>query len=372
MKSNKYIILVLVVSGVVYYSSGLKSIQPVEELEILSGVGIDKLKSSDGSTIYAVPMSVYLIESDGTIGSEVRTGYGKTIGDTRGSRQRIEDKQNILGFEKVYLIGEEEARDTVYNYVEIIYRNPSVNDTGLVAVCKGRASDMLSLNMKGYACSADFIEGLLKNQNYNNFAPSNITMADFYMKFSAEGANNVIPYLEIQDNKVKMTGAAVFKKYKMIYKLNGGDTITANILGGTNGKGLITVAKNSKEYLNYYAGVKRKVKVQRVGERFKFIINIMLSGDIVSDTDTSYEAKFGKEYFQDSGKSEIEAVVKSQCEKFIKKMQRDIKVDCIGIGKYAAAKYGKNRGADWDKIVTEADIEVNVKAQIEKEGRANP
>ena len=49
--------------------------------------------------------------------------------------------------------------------IDILFRNPYLNDTAYIVVCKGKASDILDMNIKGYPSSGDFIEGLIKNSN---------------------------------------------------------------------------------------------------------------------------------------------------------------------------------------------------------------
>lgn len=42
---------------------------------------------------------------------------------------------------------------------------------------------------------------------------------DFIIKSSSEGKNPVVPYIEIVDDELKITGLAIFDKTKMVKKV---------------------------------------------------------------------------------------------------------------------------------------------------------
>jgi hypothetical protein len=47
-------------------------------------------------------------------------------------------------------------------------------------------------------------------------------------------------------------------------------------------------------------------------------------------------------------------------------MQKKYKVDCLELGQFAAAKYGRHTGTDWNKAVSNSKIIVKAKVSIEK------
>ena len=66
---------------------------------------------------------------------------------------------------------------------------------------------------------------------------------------------------------------------------------------------------------------------------------------------------------------ELEEETKKRCNEFIYKMQNEYKVDCLELGRDAAATFGRNPETDWDNIVCNADIIVNVKVKVDNLGR---
>ena len=61
--------------------------------------------------------------------------------------------------------------------------------------------------------------------------------------------------------------------------------------------------------------------------------------------------------------------VEEMCTEFLDKMKNEYKVDCLQLGWVAAAKYGRDTGVDWDEVVSNSDIKVNVKVHVDKIGR---
>ena len=73
-----------------------------------------------------------------------------------------------------------------------------------------------------------------------------------------------------------------------------------------------------------------------------------------------------KEFEKDMAKS-----IEKQCDDFIKTMKSDYNIDCIGLGREAAASYGRQKKTDWNKVVMSADIKVNVKVKVDLQGRGD-
>lgn len=367
-KMSKYIFSIIICIAIaIFFSSGLKQQQPVEELSIISGLGLDMEKNGTFEG-HSVPISVYLFGPQEKIESTIKTGSATNMGETRQVRQLMDDKQTILGLEKVLVVSEQHALAGFKDGIESLFRNPYLNDTAYAVVCKGKASDMLNLKIKGYPCSADYIEGLIKNSKYSNFF-SNYKVMDLFFTVDSEGRNLVLPYIEITDKGIQITGMCLFNKDKMIAKINVDELRIMNIMRENNVKGILSIQKNSKEAICYEAISKRKISCTKEEGKYNFTININLNGDIIGDTlykelskDSKQDATFNKT---------MAAEVKKKCDDFIIKMKTEYKVDCLQLGRVAAAKYGRHTGVDWNSIVCNSEIKVNVKVNIQKTGRGD-
>ena len=368
-KKRKYIVTIIICAFVViFFSSGIKQQQPVEELSIVSAVGLD-IERQGTKEEHIVPMSVYLFEPQEKIESSIKTGTAANIGETRQTRQLIDDKQTVLGLEKILVISEQQASAGFSEGLESLFRNPYLNDTAYAMVCKGKALNMLELKVKGYPSSADYIEGLIKNSKYYNFFSNNYKVMDLFFSIDSEGRNLVLPYIEATDKGVQITGMVLFNKDRMVTKININELRVMNIMRENNVKGVLSMQNSDKKSISYYATSKRKISCTKEGDKYKFTIDINLKGDVV--TDTIYKG-LPKDAKQDElFRKEMSNHVKKDCDDFIIKMKNQYKIDCLQLGQVAAAKYGRHTGVDWNSIVCNSEIEVNVKVKVEKTGRGD-
>jgi Ger(x)C family germination protein len=368
MKGLKFILITLAaLAAVSFYSSGIRR-EPVEKLSIASALGYDLEKSVKGVEIRSVAVSQYIlrgnIESSKTIVTK-----GKTIEETREERQSRIDKRFLLGLEKVYVIGEEYARYGIRDIIDELFRDPDVKDSAMLCVCKGKAEDMVKLQMEGYPSSGDFIEGLIKYSREMNFFPENYKLIDAYLRLDAEGRNLVVPYIEIDKNTIRISGLALFKGEKMVHILPMRQVKTHNLLRESNIMGVLTLEKSSSDYLNFYGKSKRKVKCYKQGNNYKFIIDLKMAGEIVIN---NYEPQLINNLEK---RKEVERLLEKNLEKeakvFLEELKAEHMVDCLELGRVAAAKYGRETGADWNNIFTTSDIEVNVSIEIDRFGRGD-
>lgn len=52
-------------------------------------------------------------------------------------------------------------------------------------------------------------------------------------------------------------------------------------------------------------------------------------------------------------------------------MQNEYKIDCLELGREAAAKYGRGENIDWDEVVCNSKIQVNVNVKLTGIGRGD-
>ncbi|WP_251859438.1 Ger(x)C family spore germination protein [Clostridium sp. Marseille-Q2269] len=341
----------------------------LEELNLPSSIGNDIVEQSKDEVMYSIPLRVYFSESKLPNQSQVITSKASSIGETRDTRQLISNKDFILGLEESTIMSEQFARFGVRPLIDILLNNPYVNDNAKLVVCNGKAQDILDYQTKHFDGKEEYI-GLLIEHSYNyNFFPKKYTLMDFIMESSEEGKNPVVPYIDIVENKLKITGLAIFDKTKMITKLGMEDVKILNLLRENKGKGMLTIQKNSKKYINYYPRAKRKVKCYKEGSKYKFVINIYLKGPIVSNQlykNLNNDPKVLRQFQNDMEKS-----VEKKCNNFINKIKTTSQVDMLNLGNIAAAKYGRRTGVDWNKKILDSEIKVNVKVKVHSEGRGD-
>ncbi|MBU3114134.1 Ger(x)C family spore germination protein [Clostridium lacusfryxellense] len=352
---------------IVFFGGEKMKLISVEDLDIYIGAGVGINKNGKSDMEFRIPATLNKYTEGEGAERVINTGVGSTIGKTRENRQNKIGKQLFFGLAKIYLIEEEYARYGIRSLVDVNFKNPGVNNRLYLVVCKGKSEDYFNLDIPGYDNSAEFISDMIKNSVQYNFFKEGYMLQDAVLSMDAEGKNIVSPYIEITEDGIAVTGIAVFKKDKVASILDMKDTKTMNMLRENKVKGILTLQKNSKEYLNYVAESKRKIKCTKTGDKYTFIIDLDLKGEIVNDE--LYQGMTVKTETIKKFEDDMSKQVENMCIGFLDKMKKQYKVDLLQLGWVATAKYGRDTGVDWDEVVSNSDIKINVKVHVDKVGR---
>lgn len=367
---NRFKILIipmLLLITIVYLNDGV-DVAPVEEIDVVTGIGVDIEEKSKENILYKVSISKQIFQEDKTL-SDVVDGTDKTPISTREDRQKKSNKKFVPGLEKVIILSEELSIHGISGVIDSTFSNPHINDKTWLIVCNGKAVDMLKFKVFGYPSSSDYIEGIIKNAKHYNFFPQNYKLVDSYVRIDEEGRELSVPYVEIKDGYIEITGMALFKKDKMVTKIGLEESRIMSALKEKSCKGILSIVKNPKEYVDYAAQVKRKVKCNKNGDKYEFTIDLDFEGDIICNQ--LYGNFLKKPNENKKFQSDMEKQIEKKCYTFLEKMQKEYKLDCLELGRVAAAKYGRNPETDWNKIVSNSDIKVNVKVNIDRYGRGD-
>jgi len=364
IKNYKIYILIAVIFIFILCFIGSKG-ELVENLQIPVGVGND----TDPINTYKVPFLVYSFEEEGKISSNIVIGEGKSIGDTRENRQLKSGTRSAIGLTRIFVFSEASATFGLRNFIDICINNPQINDRAICVICKGKAEDILKYNVEGYANSAEYIEKMINNLQQYNFYPMQYTLIDFLVRVDAEGRNALLPLIKIKDTSIETIGLAIFKKDKLVGKADVDEARIINILKENNVNGMLTLQKDSKKYINCYTASKRKIKCDKQNGKYKFVITLDLKGTIVSNE--LYKNLYNDPKVLKKFEEDMKIYVKKMCNESIKKIKCEYKTDVLDLGRVAVAKYGRGTVSDWNKVICNSDIQVNVKFSVDTEGRGD-
>lgn len=365
MKKPKYIFIIICVLFIFFLSTNAIT-KPIEEKLTPVGIGCDVQYIGKNQVKYIVPFCIYVFEQN-KIQKQILTGEEYTMGGTREDRQMKSNKNFLLGSEKVYVFSEKACYLGLRPPIDILFTNPQINDTGEALVSEGSTYDLLNKDVVGYNSSSDFLEGLIKDSHEYNFFPKNYTMMNLYEQISSEGMNCSLPYVEIKNGEIQITGVALFSNDKMVSKIDVNQSKVMYMLKEPISSGIISENENPDKYIDLVTKVKQKRRCKKIGDKYFFNIDLEVSCDILSNEEYKNLATDTKS--QEKLKKDIEASITKQCNTFITKMKSEIKLDCLDLGRLAASKYGRHTGTDWNKTVCNSDINVNVKVSIDKLGR---
>ncbi|MEQ8176326.1 MAG: Ger(x)C family spore germination protein [Syntrophomonadaceae bacterium] len=296
----------------------------------------------------------------------VETVPAPTVGYAREKRGLTAPEFYVTGFNKVILTGEDLARQGLQQPMESLYRFPEVPLNMLLAVVEGRGKDILNLKTDNTDNIATFLYTLLREPDKHNFIPV-VTINEFDVNL-APGRNPVVPLIKTGGvNQAFLSGVAVFKKDRLLAKLDIHDTRPLILLRGVPAQGYFPfILEGENLQGSALLRNKRKVKVERQEDVYVFKLEVVLEGIITeypSEQRIDQKRLKGVENF-------ITAEVENECRQIINTMQKEWKTDCIDISKYALAKWRRElkERVDDEQFISQARIELDVKVKITNYG----
>ncbi len=272
----------------------------------------------------------------------------------------------VTGFNKVLLMGEQLARQGFNPVIESTYRFPSISHTVRVAIAEGRGDEMLKTPVQNYENMGVYLLNMLNDYKGNSFIPT-VTFHQLEV-WQSPGKNPILPLLiRGGSNEVIIGGLAIFKKDRMIGKIDTQQSRVLMLLRGIPSQGYIPYALTSEGSQGaVFVYNDRKVQVERQEDNYAFTIKIKLKGTIqehpiehMIDVDHSKEIE-----------ESVARAVQKECLEFLQTMQEDWKVDCIDISKYALAKWRRELTdvVDQEEFISAADIRVEVEVVLVNSG----
>jgi Ger(x)C family germination protein len=360
----KTLIILICVVIIIYASIGEKR-ELVENLAVPLGMGFDI--ESESPANYKITMEAFT--EDDTAISHITASESPSLGEIRELRSTRLQRQVMYGLERINIIGERQASFGIKNILDLWLVTPVINDRAFVAVCTGKAYDIMKSKFSSITSSSNYIGDLINNSYVYNFFPRKFAVIDILSTVDSEGKTLLIPYVGIKEDAPEISGYGVFNRDKMKIKTNLEEAKFINLMTFDKVNGVITIQKDSRAYANLYCKSIRRVKCYKENNMYKFVIDLRLKGEVISNeiyTDINTNAAAIKQL-----EKVAEEVVLKECNKYIEKLKSEYQLDVLSLGQIAVSKYGRDTGTDWNHVVSEANIKVNVKVDIVKQGRGD-
>lgn len=370
MKKNiKFLLALMICIGLILSLVNPYEKPPADKLNIEVASGYDVIPVGEKDVQYELTREFAVMEENNKLSRKVANTVGNTIGHTRQLWSLTADKEKVIGFVKVYVLSDSFARHGISTLINSQFKDTGVNDTAIFVVCKGKSSSILNYKPKETRTTGDFIEEQIKNHKGYNFFSNEYTEQNMFARLDSEGRNLKIPHIELKEDGIEISGMAIFKKDKMVALADIKNTRIMNMLLNNNVSGIVTLNNDNNRYIDFRTITRRKVKCKKINGKYNFTIDLTLNGDIA--TNTALGKPISKILEEKTFEKLMEEHVKKQCDEFIIKMKNEYKVDCLELGRVAASKYGRRTGTDWDKVVMDSNIQVNVYVKLDKQGRGN-
>ena len=273
---------------------------------------------------------------------------------------------------QVILIGEEFAKTQQSENMDFLLRTHDIRRNIHVGVVQGKAKDIFDLDFKGSLIPA-FVISEMMNQNHNySFEITNFIDIGSLHIAETNNFDYILPKLVIDEEKLDMSGAGVFKNMHLIGWVDGVDLMGIRFLRGDVGAGFLAV--QLPEELGKRAMVKvfettSNMEPKIKHDRLVVKLDLRIEGDmteIVRDKEVVDETVFLRRleelYEQD---------VKNKIKRSFRKMQQEFNSDPYQLKEKVMSYYPefwKENKETWDEIYRSAALELDVKVLIRRIG----
>lgn len=373
----KKFLLIIITLFILLISSGCYNYKEINDMAIVSSIGIDKDNKNDKYIVSAQIMNSK--ESEDSEDSQI-TVYTKE-GDTVHEALRnitLKSPRKLYGnhLSKIVL-SEEVAKEGIDNILDIFNRITEVRNEFIITIVKeDKASDVLKVLTTTESIPAEYVKLSLKIADKTSGLTYATKLDEFISLYLKKGIDPVVPVLKIDKkekkgttinnitttnpiSKIVIEDLAVTNKGKLETYLKNEEVIGYNFLRNQIQKMIIPVKCDDE---NNYASIlilKNKTKSNAAKKDNKYIINFNINSEAII---TEYNCK--KDLTDEKVIKELEKDTEKKIKRYIKKSlnkQKETKGKFLGLERIIYLDYPKYKNEDYS-------VKYNAKVNLVRKG----
>ena len=373
----KKFVLIIITLFILLISSGCYNYKEINDMAIVSSIGIDKDNKNDKYIVSAQIMNSK--ESENSEDSQI-TVYTKE-GDTVHEALRnitLKSPRKLYGnhLSKIVL-SEEVAKEGIDNILDTFNRVTEVRNEFIITIVKeDKASDVLKVLTTTESIPAEYVKLSLKIADETSGLTYATKLDEFISLYLKKGIDPVVPVLKIDKkekkgttinnitttnpiSKIVIEDLAVTNKGKLETYLKNEEVIGYNFLRNQIQKMIIPVKCDDE---NNYASIsilKNKTKNNATKKDNKYIINFNINSEAII---TEYNCK--KDLTDEKVIKELEKDTEKKIKRYIKKSlnkQKKTKGKFLGLERIIYLDYPKYKNEDYS-------VKYNVNVNLVRKG----
>ena len=373
----KKFVLIIITLFILLISSGCYNYKEINDMAIVSSIGIDKDNKNDKYIVSAQIMNSK--ESEDSEDSQI-TVYTKE-GDTVHEALRnitLKSPRKLYGnhLSKIVL-SEEVAKEGIDNILDIFNRITEVRNEFIITIVKeDKASDVLKVLTTTESIPAEYVKLSLKIADKTSGLTYATKLDEFISLYLKKGIDPVVPVLKIDKkekkgttinnitttnpiSKIVIEDLAVTNKGKLETYLKNEEIIGYNFLRNQIQKMIIPVKCDDE---NNYASIlilKNKTKSNAAKKDNKYIINFNINSEAII---TEYNCK--KDLTDEKVIKGLEKDTEKKIKRYIKKSlnkQKETKGKFLGLERIIYLDYPKYKNEDYS-------VKYNAKVNLVRKG----
>ena len=373
----KKFVLIIITLFILLISSGCYNYKEINDMAIVSSIGIDKDNKNDRYIVSAQIMNSK--ESEDSEDSQI-TVYTKE-GDTVHEALRnitLKSPRKLYGnhLSKIVL-SEEVAKEGIDNILDIFNRITEVRNEFVITIVKeDKASDVLKVLTTTESIPAEYVKLSLKIADKTSGLTYATKLDEFISLYLKKGIDPVVPVLKIEKkekkgttinnitttnpiSKIVIEDLAVTNKGKLETYLKNEEVIGYNFLRNQIQKMIIPVKCDDE---NNYASIsilKNKTKSNTEKKDNKYIINFNINSEAII---TEYNCR--KDLTDEKVIKELEKDTEKKIKRYIKNSlnkQKETKGKFLGLERIIYLDYPKYKNEDYS-------VKYNVNVNLVRKG----
>ena len=373
----KKFVLIIITLFILLISSGCYNYKEINDMAIVSSIGIDKDNKNDKYIVSAQIMNSK--ESEDSEDSQI-TVYTKE-GDTVHEALRnitLKSPRKLYGnhLSKIVL-SEEVAKEGIDNILDTFNRVTEVRNEFIITIVKeDKASDVLKVLTTTESIPAEYVKLSLKIADKTSGLTYATKLDEFISLYLKKGIDPVVPVLKIDKkekkgttinnitttnpiSKIVIEDLAVTNKGKLETYLKNEEVIGYNFLRNQIQKMIIPVKCDDE---NNYASIsilKNKTKSNATKKDNKYIINFNINSEAII---TEYNCR--KDLTDEKVIKELEKDTEKKIKRYIKKSlnkQKETKGKFLGLERIIYLDYPKYKNEDYS-------VKYNVNVNLVRKG----
>lgn len=373
----KKILLIIFALYILLLSSGCYNYKEINEMAIVSSIGIDKNDKTNKYIVSAQIMNSKEREESEDSQIIVYSKEGKSIHEALRS-MTLESPRKLYGnhLSKIVL-SEEVAKEGIDNVLDTFNRLTEVRNEFIITVVKdNKASDVLKVLTSTETIPAEYVKLSLKIADETSGLTYTTKLDEFISLYLKKGIDPVIPVLKIDkkskkgtttDNitttdpmsKIVINNLAVTNKGKLETYLKTDEVIGYNFLRNQIQKMIISVKCDNKNNYASIAILNNKTKSNAVKKNSNYIINFNINSEAII---TEYNCKGNLK--NEKVIEKLEKDTENNIKKYIKKSldkQKETKGKFLGLERMIYLDYPKYNNEDYS-------VKYNVNVNLVRKG----
>lgn len=336
-------------------------------MAIVAGVAIDK--NEDGKLL----LTAEIVDTGGSA-NKAQAGYkmvslsGNTMFEIVRNLISITGKKLFWSHAKAIIFSEEAAKEGLIQVIDWYSRDTETRSDVFIFVSGEKtAREVLNLNSTTEAILSFELAQMMRDEKYTNIAPA-VEIWDFIDKLETSGINATAPVIHIHqkngEQRVRVSGTAVFVKDRMVGKLSGDETKTMLVVKNVLQGGVLAVddKRGNPAYSLEIVSSQTKLKHKMVDGKLQMQIRTVTKTGL--DEVMTPDGFFKDETVQDI---EHRAAERLQADilTLVHKMQQQYDADIFGFGE----SLYENQPKLWAEVKDHwpevfAGLEVNVQSKV--------